>query len=144
MCKISFISGPSFSFGKEKIIHVLKKYAKKEGFSISEIQYNFIDKSSMFKINKSYLKHENDTDVITFDYSKEKKINAEVYISLEMMNENAKTLRQDPENEAVRLISHALFHCMGYSDKSSSERSKMRKMENSFINDVSRETIDNV
>ena len=144
MCKISFISGPSFSFGKEKIIHVLKKYAKKEGFSISAIQYNFIDKSSMFKINKSYLKHENDTDVITFDYSKEKKINAEVYISLEMMNENAETLKQDLENETVRLISHALFHCMGYSDKSSSERSKMRKMENSFINDVSRETIDNV
>ena len=144
MCKISFISGPSFSFGKEKIIHVLKKYAKKEGFSISEIQYNFINKSSMFKINKSYLKHENDTDVITFDYSKEKKINAEVYISLEMMNENAESLKQDPENETVRLISHALFHCMGYSDKSSSERSKMRKMENSFINDVSRETIDNV
>ena len=73
-----------------------------------------------------------------------KKIKAEVYISLEMMNENAKTLRQDPENEAVRLISHALFHCMGYSDKSTSEKSKMRKMENSFINDVSRETIDNV
>jgi hypothetical protein len=33
---------------------------------------------------------------------------------------------------------------MGYSDKSTSEKSKMRKMENSFINDVSRETIDNV
>ena len=73
-----------------------------------------------------------------------KKIKAEVYISLEMMNENAKNLKQEPENETVRLISHALFHCMGYSDKSTSEKSKIRKMENSFINDVSRETIDNV
>ena len=70
----------------------------------------------MFKINKSYLNHDNDTDVITFDYSNEKKIKAEVYISLEMINENAKNLKQDPENEAGRLSSHALFHCMGYSD----------------------------
>ncbi len=74
MCKIDFISEPFFSFGKEKIIHFLKKYAEMEGFSISEIQYNFIDKPSMFKINKSYLNHDNDTDVITFDYSNEKKL----------------------------------------------------------------------
>ena len=44
MCKIDFISEPFFSFGKEKIIHFLKKYAEMEGFSIYEIQYNFIDK----------------------------------------------------------------------------------------------------
>ena len=42
MCKIDFISEPFFSFGKEKIIHFLKKYAEMEEFSISEIQYNFI------------------------------------------------------------------------------------------------------
>ena len=55
-----------------------------------------------------------------------------------------KKFKQSIENEMVRLISHALFHCMGHSDKSKLEKEKMRIMEEKFINDVSRETITNV
>ena len=61
-----------------------------------------------------------------------------------MMKENAKKFKQSIENETVRLISHALFHCMGYSDKSKLEKEKMRIMEEKFLNDVSRETITKV
>ena len=144
MCKIDFISKPSFSFEEEKIVHFLKKYAEKEGFRISQIQYNFVSKPYMLKINKDYLDHDAHTDIVTFDYSKQNVIKAEVYISTETMKKNAKTFAQTPENEAVRLISHALFHCMGYSDKNSLGKEKMRNMEEKFIDDVSRETINNV
>ena len=95
-------------------------------------------------MNKSYLGHDSHTDIITFDYSENMSINAEVYISIDMMKENAKKFKQSIENEMVRLISHALFHCMGHSDKSKLEKEKMRIMEEKFINDVSRETITNV
>ena len=144
MCKIDFISKPSFSFEEKKIVHFLKKYAKKEGFRISQIQYNFVSKPYMLKINKDYLDHDAHTDIVTFDYSNQKVIKAEVYISTETMKKNAKTFAQTSENEAVRLISHALFHCMGYSDKNSPGKEKMRNMEEKFIDDVSRETINNV
>ena len=144
MSKIDFISIPNLSFHKEKVIHFLRHYADNEGYKISHIQYNFVDKSAMLKINNQHLKHDNHTDIITFDYSVKKSIKAEVYISVEMMNENAKLFGQTVDYEAVRLISHALFHCMGYSDKSNIEKSKMREMEDRFIRDVSRETINNV
>lgn len=144
MCKIDFISKPSFSFEQKKIVHFLKKYAEKEGFRISQIQYNFVTKPYMLKINKDYLDHDSHTDIVTFDYSKHKVIKAEVYISTETMKKNAKKFAQTLENEAVRLISHALFHCMGYSDKNAPGREKMRNMEEKFIDDVSRETINNV
>ena len=144
MSKVDFISCPPFSFKKEKIIRVLKKYAEDEGYSIKKIQYNFLEKPAMLKMNKSYLGHDSHTDIITFDYSENMSINAEVYISIDMMKENAKKFKQSTENEMVRLISHALFHCMGHSDKSKLEKEKMRIMEEKFINDVSRETITNV
>ena len=144
MSKVDFISCPPFSFKKEKIIRVLKKYAEDEGYSIKKIQYNFLEKQSMLKMNKSYLGHDSHTDIITFDYSENMSINAEVYISIDMMKENAKKFKQSIENEMVRLISHALFHCTGHSDKSKLEKEKMRIMEEKFINDVSRETIANV
>ena len=46
MSKVDFISCPPFSFKKEKIIRVLKKYAEDEGYSIKKIQYNFLKKPS--------------------------------------------------------------------------------------------------
>tara|TARA_B100001250_G_scaffold400788_1_gene411781 strand:- start:127 stop:561 length:435 start_codon:yes stop_codon:yes gene_type:complete len=144
MCKVDFISNLDFSFDQEKVIHFLKKYAENEGFAISQIQYNFVTQPSMLKMNNDYLGHDNHTDIITFDYSTKKGIKAEVYISTEMMKENAKKFNQSAENEAIRLISHALFHCMGYSDKTDAGKKKMRLLEDRFINDVSRETINNV
>ena len=144
MCKVDFVSSPAFSLDQEKLIRFLKKYAENDGFTISQIQYNFISQPDMLKINKDYLGDDNHTDIITFDYSANKTIKAEVYISIEMMKENAKSFSQTPENEAIRLISHALFHCMGYSDKTAEGKNQMRSLEDSFIKDVSRETISNV
>ena len=94
----------------------------------------------MHSLNKKYLDHSTDTDIITFDYSVEKQVSAEVYISKQLMFENAETHSQTIENEAVRLVSHALFHCLGYNDKSSKEKNAMRAKEEEFIFDVSRET----
>ena len=144
MCKVDFVSSPAFSLDQEKLIRFLKKYAENDGFTISQIQYNFISQPDMLKINKDYLDHDNHTDIITFDYSTNKTIKAEVYISIEMMKKNAKKFRQTTENEAIRLISHALFHCMGYSDKTVEGKKQMRSLEDSFIKDVSRETTSNV
>ena len=94
MSKVDFISCPPFSFKKEKIIRVLKKYAADEGYSIKKIQYNFLEEPSMLKMKKSYLGHDSHTDIITFDYSENMSINAEVYISIDMMKENAKKFNQ--------------------------------------------------
>jgi rRNA maturation RNase YbeY len=103
---------------------LLIDFASLDGFEIDNIEYNFVGSKKMYSLNKDYLNHSTDTDIITFDYSENKTISAEVYISKDMMIENAKENSQTPENEAVRLISHALFHCMGYKDKSPFEKKK--------------------
>ena len=99
-------------------------FASSEGFEVDNIEYNFVDSKKMYSLNKDYLDHTTDTDIITFDYSENKTISAEVYISKDMMIENAKENSQTLENERIRLLSHALFHCMGYKDKSPNEKNK--------------------
>ena len=94
----------------------------------------------MESLNNNFLNHKNDTDIITFDYSEGKTIIAEVFISTVMMIDNAQKYMQSAENECIRLISHGLFHCLGYKDKSSKEKEIMRKKEEEFIFAVSRET----
>ena len=140
MQNIKFLGISNHFLNKTAVSSMLLSFASSEGFEVDNIEYNFVDSKKMYSLNKDYLDHTTDTDIITFDYSENKTISAEVYISKDMMIENAKENSQAPENECLRLVSHALFHCMGYKDKSPIEKKTMRMKEEEFISAVSRET----
>tara|TARA_B100000989_G_scaffold228670_1_gene175640 strand:+ start:4171 stop:4605 length:435 start_codon:yes stop_codon:yes gene_type:complete len=140
MRKIKFI-GYSNSIIKSKILEdAIVFFANKNDFKIKKLEYNFVDLKAMRTLNLDFLNLDNHTDILVFDYTEQKNLIAEVYISLSMMKENAKKYNQSIENECVRLISHGLFHCLGYKDKTPDEKAAMRKMEEEFIFAVSRET----
>ena len=140
MQMIKFIGCPDDLIKKDILKETISYFADKEGVKIKKLEYNFVDLKQMQFINNNFLYHKNDTDIITFDYSEGKTIIAEVFISTEMMIDNAQKYSQSIENECIRLISHGLFHCIGYKDKSSEEKEMMRKKEEEFIFAVSRET----
>ena len=140
MQMIKFISCPDDLIVKDILKETITCFADKDGFKIKKLEYNFVDLKHMQSLNNNFLNHKNDTDIITFDYSEGKTIIAEVFISKEMMRDNAQKYVQSVENECVRLISHGLFHCLGYKDKLSEEKEIMRKKEEEFIFAVSRET----
>ena len=140
MQKIKFI-GYSNKLIQNKILEdTIVFFANKSGFKIEKLEYNFVDLNAMRALNLDFLNHDNHTDILTFDYSEEKNLIAEVYISLSMMIENAKKYNQSIDNECIRLVSHGLFHCLGYKDKTPNEKDAMSKMEEEFIFAVSRET----
>ena len=144
MQKIKFIGYSNILFQNKILEETIVFFANKSGFKIEKLEYNFVDLNAMRSLNVDFLNHDNHTDILTFDYSEEKNLIAEVYISLSMMRENAKEYNQSVDNECVRLISHGLFHCLGYKDKTPGEKAVMRKMEEEFIFAVSRETNQNV
>ncbi len=144
MQKIKFIGYSSSLFQNKILDETIGFFANKSGFKIEKLEYNFVDLNAMRSLNVDFLNHDNHTDIITFDYSEEKNLIAEVYISLSMMRENAKKYNQSIDNECLRLISHGLFHCLGYKDKTPGEKAIMRKKEEEFIFAVSREINQNV
>ena len=144
MQKIKFVGYSNTLFQNKILEETIVLFANKRGFNIEKLEYNFVDLNAMRSLNVDFLNHDNHTDILTFDYSEEKNLIAEVYISLPLMRENAKKYNQSIENECVRLVSHGLFHCLGYKDKTPDEKAIMRKMEEEFIFAVSRETNQNV
>ena len=140
MQMIKFISCPDDLIEMNILKETISYFVDNEGLKIKKLEYNFVDLKQMQSLNKNFLNHKNDTDIITFDYSEGKTIIAEVFISKEMMRDNAQKYVQSVDNECIRLISHGLFHCLGYKDKSSEEKEIMRKKEEEFIFAVSRET----
>lgn len=105
-----------------------------EAVPVKRINYIFCSDSYLLAINKKFLKHNTFTDVITFSLSKvNEPVFGEVYISLETVNENAKTYKTQYENELLRVMIHGALHLCNYSDKDELLKAKMRKRENFYL-----------
>ena len=84
-------------------------------------------------MNKKYLNHKTHTDIITFNYTSDYKLEAEFFVSYWAIKKSAKEHGQTTENETLRAIIHGALHCMGYNDDNKVEIDNMRKMEDKFI-----------
>ena len=131
---IRFIHDCFLTFSEADLERWLIHIATGEGYTVKKLEYNFVDSNTLFTINKEYLNHDTYTDIVTFDYTENKAIKAEAYISCDALKENAKKYRQSAERECLRLLSHALLHCLGFNDKSIEEKALMRSKEEDCIN----------
>lgn len=130
-----FKEGVSFRLNNQE---ALRKWialaAKKEGYSIDQLNYIFCSDRYLKKMNVSYLNHNYYTDIITFDNSTEKKkIIGDVFISIDTVKYNATEYKTSLENELARVMIHGLLHLVGYSDQSPKDQKKMRSMEDFWL-----------
>ncbi|MEY2829117.1 MAG: hypothetical protein RIQ33_975 [Bacteroidota bacterium] len=136
MQNINFLkeNAPSFIF-KNKII--IKKWMEKVmanyGFHHFEIAFVFSNDEYILNINQKYLQHDFYTDIITFDYSSKTTIESEIYISIDRVKENAKTLNNTFSNEFNRVLIHGILHLCGLKDKTKTEEKAMRNAENEAL-----------
>ncbi len=102
--------------------------------SIQLIQYNFCSEKEIKKINKDRLNHSYVTDVICFNYTKDKIMNADIYVCPSFIKTNALIYNISFEFELHRVLFHSILHILGYDDKLYLNQYIMRKKENLLIN----------
>jgi rRNA maturation RNase YbeY len=100
---------------------------------VGEISYRFCTDDEILRVNQQYLQHDYYTDVITFDYSTDRFISGDVYISLDTVRTNAALYGTDFMEELRRVIAHGLLHLCGFKDKTSADAKRMRQAENHSI-----------
>jgi len=108
-------------------------FAKQKNKQIKSISFIFCSDKYLQKINYKYLKHNDLTDVITFEYNETNDLEGDVFISIERVKENSKTYNVKFKAELARVMIHGVLHLMGYNDKKENEKSLMRKLENEFL-----------
>jgi probable rRNA maturation factor len=103
---------------------------RKETSPLAELHYIFCSDRRLLEINREYLKHDYYTDIISFALSEPgQPINAEIYISVDRVRENAHEFCSSLQMELHRVIFHGALHLCGYNDKTKQEAKKMRQME---------------
>lgn len=84
-------------------------------------------------MNQSYLEHDTFTDVITFNYVEGSLISGDIFISIDRIEENAKSFEVDPHKELHRVIIHGVLHLLGYNDKTPEEAQEIRAKEDFYL-----------
>ena len=96
----------------------LKTIAKKEKYSIVELNYIFCSDKKILEINKTFLNHNYYTDIISFDYTNsDKSISGDIFISIDMVLHNSKKFNSSFNNELMRVMIHGVLHFLGLKDK---------------------------
>jgi rRNA maturation RNase YbeY len=107
---------------------------KKEGKKLAGLNYIFCSDDYLLDLNRQYLKHDYYTDIVTFDLSERgQAINAEIYISVERVRDNARQFGSTVKQEIHRVIFHGALHLCGYGDKKKADAVLMRKMEDKYL-----------
>ena len=107
----------------------LLKVAESEGYSVAALYYIFCNDQYLLELNQSYLSHDTFTDIITFDYSENRSLSGDLFISIDRVRDNAETFKASFDVELRRVMVHGLLHLAGYGDKSPEDEQLMRRKE---------------
>lgn len=105
------------------------KVAHSKERTIECIEYVFCDDPYLLSLNKKHLNHNYLTDILTFPLQSSP-IEANIFISIDRVRENAITYKVGFEDELHRVMIHGVLHLLGLEDDNEESKNKMREEEN--------------
>jgi len=115
-----------------------RKNIKLIGNKIFTLENSICDTLNLFicdddvirQYNMRYLRHDYETDIITFRYDNDE---SDVIISAETVESNSRRFKTEFSDEMYRVIIHGMLHICGYDDNTVYKRRKMRDKENYYL-----------
>ncbi|MDR0613527.1 MAG: rRNA maturation RNase YbeY [Dysgonamonadaceae bacterium] len=108
---------------------IIEKYHKKAG----AVTYIFCSDEEILRINRQYLNHDYYTDIITFDYTENRVVSGDLFISVDTVKSNSERFGTVYEEELHRVMIHGILHLCGFNDKTPEDEEIMREKENEAL-----------
>ena len=119
---------------RNKLRSFLPRLFKAEKKTLGNLTYIFCSDDYLLEINKTYLRHDYYTDIITFDLSTNPGIiDAEIYISVDRVRDNAHKQGVSIREEIHRVVFHGALHLCGYKDKAKPDKEQMTRKEDKYL-----------
>lgn len=116
----------SFTFIKNFLKKIFRRLKIKK-----DLSFCFVSVQRIKKLNKTYLKTNRVTDVLSFPG--EKNFLGEIIICLSQAKKQASQQKHSFKKELKILITHSLLHLLGFDHKTKNGKKKMEKMENQLL-----------
>ena len=97
------------------------------------ISVAFVGRAAITKLNRKYLRHRGETDVISFGFTsggKAAAIIGDIYVCPDVARLNARSQGVTASEELLRLVVHGTLHVVGYDHPSGEARMKSQMWRN--------------
>lgn len=131
------LAHPSLALDEAAVRAAVARAAAGEGFAVVALSVVLADHAAVHALNREWLSHDYETDVVSFALDDEAaargEVDGEVYVDLDTAAERAPEFGAAFEEEALRYVLHGLLHLMGHDDATDEERSRMRALEDRYL-----------
>ena len=107
----------------------IARVAQSHGKMAHSLNYIFCNDEEILRVNRQFLNHDYFTDIITFDSCMGRLLRGDLFISLDTVASNARTIGVSYDRELLRVIIHGVLHLCGINDKGPGEREIMEQNE---------------
>ena len=105
------------------------------------ISVAIVDDTTIHRLNREYLQHDYETDVLSFVLSSDgQPLDGEVIVSADTAVREAPDFKNSALEELYLYVVHGTLHLVGYRDKAQHEKAQMREQEArhmKFVSEVS-------
>ncbi|MBM4174626.1 MAG: rRNA maturation RNase YbeY [Ignavibacteria bacterium] len=131
--EITIVDDKNFRVRKSVLKLIVFEFLSVSNKIFNRLSINFVESEKLFDLNKKFLNHNTDTDIITFSYTESEPFETEIFISYKMAKINAQKFNISIEDEILRLIIHGILHTIGFRDKTSKQKKIIREEENKIL-----------
>ncbi|MBQ4344989.1 MAG: rRNA maturation RNase YbeY [Muribaculaceae bacterium] len=116
-----------------RLVRWIERVAQSHNRIVGPLTYIFCNDDKIIEVNREFLQHDYYTDIITFDYTRGRRISGDMFISLDTVRTNAEMVEATYDVELLRVIIHGVLHLCGINDKGEGEREIMEGFENQSL-----------
>lgn len=134
---------PSRTLDDEVLERIVRHVLQAEEATLVHLSIVLSDHETVRRLNRSYLDHDYNTDVLSFSLREapssdtERAVEGEVYVDLDTAAERHEEFETSFEREAHRYVIHGVLHLLGYDDATEDGRQTMRAKEDEYLDAVS-------
>lgn len=131
------VAHASRQLSEDRVRAVVEAVCEGEGVRIASLGVVLGDHALVHDLNREWLGHDYETDVVSFVLDEEAQtrgeVDGEVYVDLDTAAERAPEFGVTPEHEALRYVVHGVLHLVGHDDATDAERDAMRALEDRYL-----------
>lgn len=119
---------------------LLRHVVEAEGAQVEFLSVVLADHDTVRPLNREHLGHDYDTDVLSFPLAEPGDppvVHGEIYVDLDTAAERHDEFDTTYEREVYRYAVHGLLHLLGYEDATPEATSRMRALEDRYLNALS-------
>lgn len=126
-------------FYKDHIVQLINLSLEDTKYNQVKINIIFCDNDKLNSFKQEYFNDDVLTDIVTFPIKNDNKLEAEIYISIEMAKINADEFNVTLNNELSRLIVHGVLHLIGFNDDTEDSKKIMFLKQDEIISNFQKD-----